>query len=159
MGQLRLKLKANRIKALLFARPDTTISKRQRRDMFKGPPGFALPRHSITPPLQHSEDLTWMSRIGHGLSRVVSRVGREKRPVFIDLSRCHGSARGDAPKCSMSNVQFPNTWKIEDCRWQAQGAVHIGASLELGFWSLMFRLANLVQTRSAGGPNPVIDRV
>jgi len=27
----------------------------------------------------------------HGLSRVVSRVGREKRPVFIRLSRCHGS--------------------------------------------------------------------
>jgi hypothetical protein len=28
VGQLRLKLKANRIKALLFARPDTTIQKR-----------------------------------------------------------------------------------------------------------------------------------
>jgi len=31
------------------------------------------------------------SRVGHGLSRVVSRVGREKRPVIIRLSRCHGS--------------------------------------------------------------------
>jgi hypothetical protein len=31
------------------------------------------------------------SRVGHGLARVVSRVGREKRPVFIGLSRCHGS--------------------------------------------------------------------
>jgi hypothetical protein len=26
----------------------------------------------------------------HGLSRVMSRVAREKRPVFIMLSRCHG---------------------------------------------------------------------
>ncbi len=27
----------------------------------------------------------------HGLSRVVSRVALQKRPVFIGLSRCHGS--------------------------------------------------------------------
>jgi len=34
----------------------------------------------------------------HGLSRVVSRVDAQKRPVFIDLSRCHGSARGTRRK-------------------------------------------------------------
>jgi hypothetical protein len=39
---------------------------------------------STTPPLQGCHGC-------HGSARVVSRVGLEKRPVFIDLSRCHGS--------------------------------------------------------------------
>jgi hypothetical protein len=39
----------------------------------------------------------------HGLARVVSRVGREKKPVFIDLSRCHGSI----PPKEQSTVQSP----------------------------------------------------
>ena len=45
----------------------------------------------------------------HGLSRVVSRVDAQKRPVFIDLSRCHGSARGTRRnvQCSMTKVQGP----------------------------------------------------
>jgi len=39
-----------------------------------------------------------------GLTRVCSRVEHQKRPVFIDLSRCHGSARGRA---EMSNDPPP----------------------------------------------------
>ncbi len=35
-----------------------------------------------------------MSRVSHGLSRVMSRVALENRPVFVGLSRCHGSSRG-----------------------------------------------------------------
>ena len=53
--------------------------------------------HSITLRLRGSPGLHCCSRVGHGLSRVVSRVGREKRPVFIDLSRCHGSRPPKGP--------------------------------------------------------------
>ncbi len=35
-----------------------------------------------------------MSRVSHGLSRVMSRVALENRPVFVGLSRRHGSSRG-----------------------------------------------------------------
>jgi hypothetical protein len=52
-------------------------------------------------------------RAGHGLSRVVSRVDAQKRPVFIGLSRCHGSRPLEAISCSSSSsssssVQSPN---------------------------------------------------
>jgi hypothetical protein len=41
-----------------------------------------------------------LSRVGHGLSRVVSRVDAQKRPVFIGLSRCHGSGPPWRPYCA-----------------------------------------------------------
>jgi hypothetical protein len=64
-----------------------------------------------------------MSRVGHGLSRVVSRVVREKRPVLIGLSRCHGSARGDAP----SGLRIDCRGLIRTGRSQ-----YIGNTLSLG---------------------------
>jgi hypothetical protein len=74
------------------------------------PPGFDVPQHSRTPKLR-SPVSSWDPKtcgaffatcnpqssifhaqaVVHGLSRVASRVGLEKRPVFIGLSRCHGS--------------------------------------------------------------------
>ena len=73
------------------------------------PAAGSPPHHSNTPELHHSNSQDSRtplrlrlrvrlrlrkgrtSRVGHGLARVMSRVGREKRPVFIGLSRCHGS--------------------------------------------------------------------
>ena len=38
---------------------------------------------------------------------VVSRVGRQKRPAFIDLSRCHGSARGTRrTACVLASLRY-----------------------------------------------------
>jgi hypothetical protein len=89
--------------------------------------------HPTTPPLQHSRTpgsrlpasrAASLSRVGHALSRVVSRVGREKRPVFIDLSRCHGSG---PPRAHKGPVQGPRSgtdggsgkedggWRFENC--------------------------------------------
>jgi hypothetical protein len=51
-------------------------------------PGSQLPAPSSRLPASRAASL---SRVGHGLARVCSRVGCEKRPVFIELSRCHGS--------------------------------------------------------------------
>jgi hypothetical protein len=62
-------------------------------------------QHSITPPLRGCSTRHGSGPKCHGLSRVVSRVARQKRPVFIELSRCHGSVRGDAQTCPMTRVQ------------------------------------------------------
>jgi hypothetical protein len=56
-------------------------------------PKSGWPFPSLPPALRHS-NTPRVSRVHakcHGLSRVVSRVDAHKRPVFIDLSRCHGS--------------------------------------------------------------------
>jgi hypothetical protein len=48
----------------------------------------------------------WRTKVWgcHGLARVVSRVGHQKRPVFIVLSRCHGS--GPPPKGPVQGPRF-----------------------------------------------------
>jgi len=63
----------------------------------------------------------------HGLTRVMSRVDAQKRPVFIDLSRCHGSARG-----TRRNVQCPKKVRIRkrDARFEVRDKEASSSQLE-----------------------------
>jgi hypothetical protein len=96
--------------------------------------------HSITPSLQSPVKIRIMkimskikikkrqgcSRVHakcHGLARVVSRVDAQKRPVFIGLSRCHGSRPLGSPLGSLrfeggpsprANAALPGTDDDED---------------------------------------------
>jgi MinD superfamily P-loop ATPase len=83
-----------------------------------------LPNYSTTPGLQSPVKIKIRSKIKikkrpgvtgcsrvqakcHGLSRVVSRVAFQKRAVFIDLSRCHGSNQCGvmSAECGMAQIR------------------------------------------------------
>ena len=95
------------------------------RRSFRPKSGWLIPLNSQLPVLRSASDeggstlpLSTFPK-SHGLSRDMSRVGPSKKPVFIDLSRCHGlgTPRGGRPsfggiqrsrfqvRCSMFNVR------------------------------------------------------
>jgi hypothetical protein len=116
-------------------RPSLTSSYGPASKVFEGGSQSRVPslppslQHSRTPTLQLPEQIKItskikikkrqgggkMSRVGHGLARVVSRVEGHKRPVFIDLSRCHGSGPLKAISCSPAGPWLLSAGRSSSC--------------------------------------------
>ncbi|HWY75393.1 MAG TPA: ORF6N domain-containing protein [Verrucomicrobiae bacterium] len=75
--------------AAIYGVPTKRLNEQVKRNASRFPPDFASQPSKIE--IKKGQGGGKMSRVGHGSARVMSRVDVQKRPVFIRLSRCHGS--------------------------------------------------------------------